>query len=1667
VDIAAVLAVQVKVDGLAQAAAQVQALEADLRKAQQSAAGAGVGFDQAGGSAGGLGQDVSRAAAQVEALENDMRKASQAASSVGGGLDSAAGSASGFDRDLQKARATAQSAGQDFDKVARSVGDVGQATEKAAGSMGSDLENAAHSAATVGDGLEKAATSTNLFRDAQGKLRNEMGRFATDAEKAAAGLKDVDEGAGGGRGGFSDLTSVLGGTSSGFGALGGSIAIALPLLVGMAGPLAAVGSALLPLAGLGAAGAVGFSALAQGAGVLTLATSGVAAALKEQTTNQASMAQAAVTAAGQQRAAAQSIAAAQQQVRSAREQVTTATEGLTNAEQAQRQAEQQITTAQQQARSAQTQLNQARVDGRRALQDMHDALNDSIVTEQRAILNLQDAKQALQTTLAGTSPEDLAKAQAQVTSAANDQTQAVLDLQRAQAQLAAVNADSTSSDVDRQQAMLDVSKAQDQLTQAQFRSTDAQSALAKAQAGPSEADKAKAVLQVTDAQDQLTQSTRARARQQTDATAADAKGVDGTQQVVAAQKQLTAAHQQVTDAQRTAAKAAQQVTDAHRQLNDASTGVTRAVRAVADAQASARDSAAGAAQSAGQLNKAMDALTPPARRFVQQLVDLKPKLDDLKATAASGLFPGVVDGLNAAKGAFAPVRQVVGDTAQALGGLADKAGQLIGSPAFAKDIATVGDRNAKIMGTLGDAALHIGDALRNIIVAAGPLTSWLADLADHWARVIDQQTGAARQSGQLTGFFEKTRAVVSRLVDILGNVASGLLGIAKVGAGFGDGILASLDNLTARFAKWANSVQGQQQIRQFFQTTTGALRDILPVLAKVADAFGSLAIDVLPPLAKVLQTIAPFTTEIVAAFLAYKVVATAVEGVTKAVTTVSKAWTLAQGAAKIATAGWTAAQWLLNAALDANPIGATIIAIAALAAGVVVAYEKIGFFHDIVDAAFSFIETTILGTWSAIDGPTRAVWDGLKAYFTTLFAFLSGAFQSALDGIKEMFSGWSDAVSGIVKIFSGLLSGDFGKMWDGIKETFRGALDVVLGLVKAVTAPMRETAVKIGDAISGPIGAAFDFIKTSVVGPVVSWLAARWGDIHSGAVTAWDAIKTAITAPITAAVGAVKGLFSGKSGLQTILSSAWDDITLGAKVFGLLFRNAMERAFANVVNSIIGFVKTILHAISLIPGVPDFGKGLNTISVPAALSVKDATKQVQGLAEGGIVSKPIVMMGEEAPRHPEFVIPTNPAYRGRAQMLLGQAAKAIGFAQGGILSFNQLESTWVGAGGSPAAENIMAHVAEAESSGDPLARNPSGAAGLWQILGQVVPGDLFNPTVNALNAIKKSDNGTNLHPWDASRSVWGQFLGSGDSGGGPLGSIGGAIGSAAGTVAGVAGDVASAIDPVKLFNDVKNAMPSVSALPDWLQSMGSTLVSQAISWAERQVTTLGGLIGSGGGSTNTGSGASPSGTPSGLDTFDGLPVAEWIIPELQYARQHGWAGHITSGYRTPAASAALGFPNDEHTIPGPYPHGAVDFGGMTDPAGFANRAAFEAAAAAYKGQRLLEPMGFHDDGHMSGTGHAIGGILGQAGGLLGGVPFTLPFGGAFADGGIVPGAVGEPVAIVAHGGETVTPAGQSAGGMTVQIVHTGDVINNSPGDSDLEQRRLVFRLQNELRKFGG
>lgn len=101
-----------------------------------------------------------------------------------------------------------------------------------------------------------------------------------------------------------------------------------------------------------------------------------------------------------------------------------------------------------------------------------------------------------------------------------------------------------------------------------------------------------------------------------------------------------------------------------------------------------------------------------------------------------------------------------------------------------------------------------------------------------------------------------------------------------------------------------------------------------------------------------------------------------------------KAWFLATKVVTTATKVWTAVQWAMNAALTANPIGLVIVAVAALVAGIIIAYKKSETFRKIVEGAFKGIAEAGKWMWNNVLQP--------------VFRFLMEAIAKAIELVAKM-----------------------------------------------------------------------------------------------------------------------------------------------------------------------------------------------------------------------------------------------------------------------------------------------------------------------------------------------------------------------------------------------------------------------------------------------------------------------------------------------------------------------------------------------------------------------------------------------------------------------------------------------------------------------------------------
>ena len=259
-------------------------------------------------------------------------------------------------------------------------------------------------------------------------------------------------------------------------------------------------------------------------------------------------------------------------------------------------------------------------------------------------------------------------------------------------------------------------------------------------------------------------------------------------------------------------------------------------------------------------------------------------------------------------------------------------------------------------------------------------------------------------------------------------------------------------------------------IEKAIDTISGVAKDALNWLAdnvpKAIEKVREIFAEVKPYVEAVFGWIVDHKTEIIAALagIGAAIVAWNIANVVSGLI----AFISAIKAMGVASAFAAAKQWLLNAALLANPIGLVVAAIAALVAAFVVLWKKSEGFRKfwtdlwqaIQESAENFIDAIVQGWKSIVEFFTRT-WTSIKLLFSTAWTSLTEGAKKAWEGIKSVFGAVADWFKNVFanawqKVKDVFSTG--GKIFDGIKDGIVSAFKTVVnaiirGINKVISVP--------------------------------------------------------------------------------------------------------------------------------------------------------------------------------------------------------------------------------------------------------------------------------------------------------------------------------------------------------------------------------------------------------------------------------------------------------------------------------------------------------------------------------------------------------------------------------------------------------------------------------------
>jgi phage-related protein len=706
----------------------------------------------------------------------------------------------------------------------------------------------------------------------------------------------------------------------------------------------------------------------------------------------------------------------------------------------------------------------------------------------------------------------------------------------------------------------------------------------------------------------------------------------------------------------------------------------------------------------GEIEKLPASIQPAAKAF-QGIGDAFSKVQDAIQSAAIGGAAPAFDSLRDTVLALTPALTLV---AESFGKIIDSfaAGIAPGTAGFDK-LATIISNAAPVLELLTAAAISLGSALGTIFIAAQGSTlafaGGLADLLEQW-NVWLAATGPGGGQEALAGFFETLATVMPAIISLIGaagNMLADLVTpetIAQLVAFLGtiEDVLPVLGDLLLTIAEFNIAGILATALLAILQ----ALQPLMPLLSQFGELLAGGIIGALQVIGPLLGTLAPGIVALTAAFAAYKVVV------------------LASNAVTLAAA---AAQWALNIAMTANPIGLIVAAIAALIAGLVFFFTQTELGQDIWKNLVDFIGTAVgaigdfIGTlgeffvdvwdnivkgFDAFFGWWNSVWEAVGETINTVVTAIIGFFMPLITTIQAI-------ATGIINFFTPIVS-FFSQVFALIASLFQAAFLLYFTIVYNIISTIVNVIVTVFTGIVG----FFTSVFTTITG--------FWTDFWNGLMTiltpVWDFIVAVITNYINLVVGIITTVLGVLSaiwntiwgGISSFFTGIWNTIvgvvtrqikliqsiiSSVVKTVASIWKdvwNGISGVFKGIWDGIIGIAKDAINSVidiinGLLNAIHDAAVGLSNLT-GGAVKVPNAP-QIPQLASGGIITRPTLLLAGEA--GPEALVPmrrqlsrVDPSVRGLsadAQGLNG-SGRSINIAEGAIVVNSQARDPRIVAG---------------------------------------------------------------------------------------------------------------------------------------------------------------------------------------------------------------------------------------------------------------------------------------------------------------------------------------------------------------------------------------------------
>lgn len=298
----------------------------------------------------------------------------------------------------------------------------------------------------------------------------------------------------------------------------------------------------------------------------------------------------------------------------------------------------------------------------------------------------------------------------------------------------------------------------------------------------------------------------------------------------------------------------------------------------------------------------------------------------------------------------------------------------------------------------------------------------------------------------------------------------------------------------------------------------------------------------------------------------------------------------AQTAWSTATKMATAVQGAFNAVITANPIGAIVVAVAAVVAALVWFFTQ----TETGRKAWAAFTAWLFETWTALVEGAKALWNGLGEFFANLWATITGGVRSTWDGIKSFLTTILDGIKSIWTSVWTAVSQFFTNIWNGIvafltpiingiKTTIGNVLNAIKATWTNIWNAVKSVASTIWNAIGGVVSTYIQNVRntiSTVLNAISGVWTSVWNRVSSFLGGIWNGITSAVSNGIqnvSNTVGRIRDTVLGAvSNAGSWLYDAGRDIIQGLiNGIGGAFQ-WVRNTISNLGSSLVGWAKNVL-----------------------------------------------------------------------------------------------------------------------------------------------------------------------------------------------------------------------------------------------------------------------------------------------------------------------------------------------------------------------------------------------------------------------------------------------------------------------------------------------------------